>query len=701
MTTSYPHLLSPITIGRTTLANRVVMGAMHTRIDHMDRPEERIAAFYRARATGGVAMIITGGVSPNPEGRFEAEGPLIAEGTDLDWHRAVVGSVEGTSTKICMQILHAGRYARLKGCVGPSAIKSRINPHAPRALETAEVWRTVDDFARAAELARDLGYHGVEIMGSEGYLINEFTAPATNDRLDEFGRDFDGRVRFPLEIIRATRKRVGLDFIIVFRISAADLVPAGMAGAETARYARLVQDAGADAINIGVGWHESVVPTIAHVVPRAAFAYTSRSIRNAVTIPVIGSNRINDPQVAENLIAAGDADLVAMARPMLSDPDFVRKAEAGQAHRINICIACNQACLDGYFTRRGVSCLVNPRAGYEPDFIPREPQRRKRIAVVGGGAAGMNFAFNAAELGHEVTLFEASDALGGQLLMARNVPGKTEFDHMLRYFALRLHETGVDVRLRNRPPARQLAQGGFDDIVIATGVVPRHLDIPGSDHPNVCSYQDVLLRRRVAGPRVAIIGAGGIGYDVAEYLLGGEPHVPPRLADFAVEYGLDLSLEVAGGLASQPRAEAARRSVTMLQRKHGAFGKSLGASTGWIHRDRIARLGVELLGGVTYELIDDRGLHILIDGKPRLVLADTIIVCAGQEPERSLLRSLVALRPEAGVHLIGGADVASELDARRAIDQATRLAVAIGNDAGRTRHSSHERAGNTDFSSSA
>jgi 2,4-dienoyl-CoA reductase (NADPH2) len=622
-------------------------------------------------------MIVTGGVAPNDEGRFEKGTMTLSDDADTAWHRAIVESVAGSSTRICLQILHTGRYGRFEGCVGPSAIRSRINRHAPRALTTWEVWRTIADHARAAEKARQLGYHAVEIMGSEGYLINQFTAPVTNDRRDEFGGDFAGRVRFPLEIVRAVRAQVGDDFPIIYRMSVLDLVAGGMTGDETVAFARLLQQAGCDILNTGVGWHESKVPTIAHVAPRAGWAYAVRRVRQAVSIPVMASNRINDPQVAEDLLAAGDADLVSMARPLLADPHFVRKARQGRSRSINTCIACNQGCLDRIFLGLAATCLVNPRAGREIEFQPRTPARLKHIAVVGGGAAGMNFAFSASERGHHVSLFEASDRLGGQLLLARNIPGKTEFDEMLRYFKHRLEAERVDVRLGRAPMAAELTAGDYDEVVIATGARPRRPAAPGIDHAKVLDYAQALSGQRPVGRRVAIIGAGGIGFDVAEFLLGGAPHMPPTVDEFAAEYGLDLDVRAAGGLAAPLPATPARHEVTLLQRKTGRFGAGLSPSTGWIRRDRLTRLGVNMVGGVSYKRVDDAGLHILVDGEARLLEVDTVIVCAGQESERGLHGQLQALAPTVPVHLIGGADRAVELDAMRAIDQATRLAMTL------------------------
>jgi len=678
MVHAYPHLLSPLWLPRATLVNRVVMGAMHTTIERLDRSIERIHAFYRARAVGGVALIITGAHSPSEEGRVDERSPVFVRDHDVAWHRATVDAVRGTPTLMCLQLLHAGRYARLPECVAPSAIKSRINRFTPRALTTSEVWRVVEDFAQAAKTARDLGYHGVEIMGSEGYLLNEFTAPFTNQRSDEFGGDVEGRLRLPVEVVRATRRSIGADALIVYRLSGLDLVDTGTTGDETLELARRIQEAGADVLNIGVGWHESMVPTIAHVVPRAAWAFAARRVRQVVSIPVVASNRINDPQVAEDLISAGDADLVSMARPMLSDPDFVRKAAAAEPHRINTCIACNQSCLDGYFTRRGVSCLVNPRAGRELDFAEAAPWITRKVGVVGGGPAGMTFAFNAAERGHQVTLYEATERLGGQLQMARAIPSKTEFDQALRYFSQRLVDTGVTVRLGHAPTAAELVAVGYDEVVIATGVRPRRLDLPGIDRPHVLDYIDVLLHRRSVGTRVAIIGAGGIGHDVAEFLAGAEPHVAPRSADFNEEYAVDASLRAPGGLLGPPRPVPPRRSITLLQRRLGLVGASLGVSTGWILRDRLRRLGVETIAGVTYERITEEGVLVRVGDEPRLVRADTIVVCAGQQSERSLADELRSLAPALPVHVVGGADVAEELDAARAIEQATRLAVRIG-----------------------
>jgi len=677
-TQAYPHLLAPLVVRNLHLRNRMVMGAMHTRLESLDRPAERIRAFYRARAEGEIALIITGGISPNLAGRMEDDAPAMTADADLDWHRAIVEAVRGTSTYVCMQLLHAGRYAKFDGCVGPSAMRARINKFTPRALSTQEVHETIADYASAAKAARDLGYHAVEIMGSEGYLINEFTAPCTNDRTDEFGGSFEGRIRFPLEILKAVRQAVGPDFAIIYRISALDLVEGGMLGAETLELARRAEAAGADMLNTGIGWHESDVPTVAHQVPRAGWAYAVKRIKDVVTIPVMASNRINAPDVAENLLASGQADLVSMARPLLADPDFARKARLGQAQRINTCIACNQACLDNIFKHQSATCLVNPQAGRELDWVSHPAQRAKRIAVVGAGAAGMTFAFNAAARGHLVSLIEAGPALGGQLLLARNVPGKTEFDEMLRYFRGRLLEERVDIRLNCPATVAQLASGDFDEVVLATGVRPRLPALPGSDRPDVLRYDQALSGAAPVGQRVVIIGAGAIAYDMVEFLLGEAPHTPPALPEFAQEYGLDLSAQSPGGRAPRVAQPTPRRQVTVLQRSDKRPGASLALTTGWIRRDKVQRLGVKFLTGATPQRIDDEGLHYTVaDGTTTVLPFDTVVLCTGQEPVRELKAGLHSAAASLPVHLIGGADHAGELDARRAIEQASRLALEI------------------------
>jgi 2,4-dienoyl-CoA reductase (NADPH2) len=678
LTSSYPRLLAPLVVRNLSLRNRMVMGAMHTRLESMDRPVERIKSFYRTRAEGEVGLIITGGISPNVEGRMEDDAPVMTAGADMDWHRAIVDAVRGTGTQVCMQLLHAGRYAKFAGCVGPSTLRARINKFTPRPLTTLEVIKTIADYESAARAARDIGYHAVEIMGSEGYLINEFTAPFTNDRTDEFGGNFEGRIRFPVDIIKAVRQAVGPDFAIIYRISALDLVEGGMTGDETLELARRAEAAGADILNTGIGWHESDVPTVSHNVPRAGWAYAVSRIKAVVNIPVMASNRINDPAVAEAILASGQADLVSMARPLLADPDFARKTRLGQALRINTCIACNQACLDNIFKHKTATCLVNPRAGRELDWVTLPASPPKRIAVVGAGAAGMNFAFNAAERGHQVTLFEAGAESGGQLCLARNVPGKTEFDEMLRYFRGRLAEEKVDLRLNCAVTAEQLASGNFDEVVLATGVRPRQPEFPGVHRADVLTYDQVLSEAAPVGARVVIIGAGAIAYDMVEFLLGDEPHSPPALVDFAAEYGLDVSAQSAGGRASRPERVSARRQLTLLQRSDKRPGASLAVTTGWIRRDKVLRFGVPILTGVSTQRIDDEGLHYITpDGKLVTLPFDTVILCAGQEPVRELEEALRRAAPGLPVHVIGGADNAAELDARRAIEQASRLALEI------------------------
>ena len=685
--TPYANLLSTNRIVAKTLPNRMVKGSMHTRLETMDRPIERLAAFYATRARGEIAMILTGGYAPVPEGVMDEGGLVLNRREQLADHLPITSAVREAGGRIVLQILHAGRYARVPECVAPSPAKARINAYAPRALATDEVWATIASYAHTAALAAEAGYAGVEIMGSEGYLINEFTAAITNQRDDEFGGSFDRRIRFPLEIVKAVRARVGPDFMLVYRISSIDLMEGGMTAAEIAEFARRIEQAGADMINVGVGWHESAVPTIAASVPRAAWADAVRNVKQAVSIPVMASNRINTPEVAEALIASGDADLVSMARPLLADPEFALKTRQGRVDEIAPCIACNQACLDHIFTERVATCLVNPRAAREIEFMdgrspssPASPPSSassspspRRFAVVGAGPAGMSFAIEAARRGHRVTLFEAARELGGLLNLARCVPGKSEFDGLLRYFAVSLRRAGVEVRTGTRASVEDLAAGDFDEVVLATGVLPRRPDLPGIDHPKVRGYPEVLTGRVEVGQRVAIIGAGGIGFDVAEFLVG-DPEESTNPEAFRQAWGVDSAIASPGGLAP-PGAHRPRRRVHMLQRKPGSLGKSLGKSTGWILKAKLRRAGVETIAGASYELIDDRGLHYTANGERHLLEVDNLIVCAGQEPERSLHATLA--QRGMPVHLIGGAHEAAELDAYRAIDQAVRLAVSL------------------------
>ena len=677
----YPHLLAPLDLGFLRLRNRIVMGAMHTRLETLDRPLQRLTAFYAARARGETGLILTGGFAPNPEGRIEPDGPLLVDESQFDLHRAVCDAVHAEGGRIALQILHTGRYAKLPECVAPSAIRSRINRYTPRALSATEIRRTIDDYARTAMLARAAGYDGVEIMGSEGYLINEFTAPATNRRDDEFGGSPANRCRFPVEIVQAVRRACGADFLLVYRISALDLVDGGSTADQTAELARRVQQAGADLLNTGIGWHESPVPTIAASVPRAAWAFATRRIKAAVAIPVIASNRINDPAVAEALLADGTADLVSMARPLLADPDFARKVREDRADEIAPCIACNQSCLDLIFTERAASCLVNPRAGHEIEFDTAPATSRRRIAVVGAGPAGIAFACEAAERGHSVTLYEAAGEIGGQLNLARRVPGKQEFDRLLHYLAVRLQRAGVQLHLAARVDAALLAGGGFDEIVLATGVQPRRPALPGIDDPKVVSYVDVLAGRRPVGRSVAIIGAGGIGFDVAEFLVG-DPEEALSAPQFFRAWNVDPAAR-RGGLdetrcdePAEPRRDRpARRRIHMFQRSNDKPGAGLGKTTGWIVKARLQRAGVQMIAGVHYRAIDDQGLHYTVDGEATVLPVDNVVICAGQESDRTLYDEL--RRRGLDARLIGGADLAAELDAARAIEQAVRLAATL------------------------
>ncbi|MCZ2438679.1 MAG: FAD-dependent oxidoreductase, partial [Burkholderiales bacterium] len=667
----FPRLLSSLVVGGLALPNRIVMGAMHTRLETLDRPHERLAAFYAARARGEAGLLLTGGYTPVPEGAMDPAAPVLDHRDQLPAHRAIVGAVAQAGGRIALQILHAGRYARVPGCVAPSAGRARINPIEPRVLSTDEVHATIRSFATTAALAREAGYAGVEVMGSEGYLINEFTSAITNRREDEYGGSFDARLRFPVEIVRAVREAVGPDFLLIYRISAIDLMPGGMTPEETATLARRVEAAGVDLINTGIGWHESLVPTIAAAVPRAAWIDAVRPVKQAVAIPVMASNRINTPEVAEAILETGAADLVSMARPLLADPDFALKLQQRRSDEINTCIACNQACLDAIFTNRAASCLVNPRAGREVEFSDVRAARALKLAVVGGGPAGMAFAVNAAERGHRVTLFEAQTQLGGQLEMARRIPGKSEFNETLRYHRTMLQRLGVEVHLGRRVAAEELAAGGFDEVVLATGAVPRRPEIPGITHPKVLGYDDVLARGAAVGRRVAIIGAGGIGFDVALFLLG-DALDSTEIGRFRRTWGVDAALQGAGGLAQTP-ARAPWREVHLLQRKPGTPGRTLGRTTGWILKALLRQAQLKTHAGVRYEAIDDEGLHFVdAEGQRQCLAVDHVIVCAGQVEDRSLHEALVARGVTA--HLIGGADQAAELDAVRAIDQAARLA---------------------------
>ncbi len=672
--THYPHLNAELDLGFTTLRNRVLMGSMHVGLEEAPNGFERMAAFYAERARGEVGLIVTGGIAPNERGRPMKGGAMMVNEHEADQHRIVTQAVHAEGGKIAMQILHFGRYAYQPGLVAPSALQAPINPFVPHALTGDEVEQTIEDFVRCAALARHAGYDGVEIMGSEGYLINEFIAARTNHRDDEWGGSYAGRMRFAVEIVRRTRQRVGRDFIIIYRLSMLDLVEGGSTLEEVIALAQAIEAAGATLLNTGIGWHEARIPTIATKVPRAAYAWVTQRVMGQVGIPLITSNRINTPEVAERLLAEGYADMVSMARPLLADGDFVRKARQGRADEINTCIACNQACLDHTFGGKITSCLVNPRACHETELVIAPAPAAKRIAVVGAGPAGLSFAVTAAQRGHAVTLFDAASEIGGQFNIAKKVPGKEEFHETLRYFRRQLELGGVALQLGHRVEAAQLIKGGYDEIVLATGIRPRVPAIDGVDHPKVLGYLDVLQGDRPVGERVAIIGAGGIGFDVAEYLThaGDSGAVAPR--KFYAEWGIDTDYAQAGGLA-QPQAEPSPRRVHLLQRKSTKVGDQLGKTTGWIHRTSLKARNVAMGSGVAYERIDDAGLHITVDGQPQLLEVDNVVLCAGQEPQRELHAALSAAG--CSVHLIGGADVAAELDAKRAILQGTTLAASL------------------------
>ncbi len=671
----YPHIFAPLDIGTHRLKNRILMGSMHTGLEDVPDAGERLAAYFVERVRGGVGMIITGGITPHPSG---GKGAKLSEPCEVAMHRQVTEAVHAADpdVKICMQILHSGPLAGTPDCVAPSAIKSRIGRYVPNELDEDGIEEQIAAFARCAALAREAGYDGAEIIGSAGYLISTFLVEKTNQRTDRWGGSWENRMRFAREIVRRCRAAVGPDFLLIFRIAAMDMLEGGMAWEEVVELAQRLEAEGLDVISTHFCWHESFVPTIATMVPRAAFAQVTGRLREHLSIPLITSNRINMPDVAEAVLARGDADIISMARPMLADPDLVKKAHDGREDEINTCIGCNQACLDHTFTGQMTSCLVNARACRETELAYPPVKRAKRIAVVGAGPAGLAFSTLAAERGHDVTLFDAAGEIGGQFNLAKRIPGKEEFYETLRYFRRMIDVRGVTLRLQTRVDPEMLANGGFDQVVVATGIQARALDLPGHDHPKAVGYIDVISGRAEVGKKVAIIGAGGIGFDVAELITHSGTSASLDIGIFAREWGIDFENHPRGGVTGvEPLVASSDREVTLLQRKTSAVGKTLGRTTGWTHRLTLQRRGVEMVSGVEYLKIDDAGLHTLVNGEPRLFDVDTVIVCAGQEPARTLFDELGG--DEGGALLIGGAYEAAELDAKRAIRQASELAAAV------------------------
>ncbi|MDH0562831.1 NADPH-dependent 2,4-dienoyl-CoA reductase [Acinetobacter courvalinii] len=672
---AYPHLLKPLDLGFTTIKNRVLMGSMHVGLEEAPQGYERMAAFYAERAKGDVGLIVTGGISPNDAGLTFAHASKLDSIAEADKHKVITQAVHEAGGKIAMQILHTGRYSYQPEIVAPSAIQAPINPIKPKALTSAEVQQTIDDFANCAKLAQYAGYDGVEIMGSEGYLINEFIAARTNHRDDEWGGSYENRIRFPIEIVKRTRALVGENFIIIYRLSMLDLVEGGSTLEEVIQLAKEIEKAGATIINTGIGWHEARIPTIATKVPRAAFTWVTEKLKGEVSVPLITSNRINTPEMAEHVLASGHADMVSMARPMLADPEFVLKASEGRSDEINTCIGCNQACLDHIFSMKIATCLVNPRACYETELIFKETHAVKNIAVIGAGPAGLSFAVYAASRGHKVKVFDASNQIGGQFNIAKTIPGKEEFYETLRYFKRQIElQPNIELMLNHTATYEELSQANYDDIVVATGVTPRQLQFEGIDHPKVLSYIQVLKERVAVGKRVAIIGAGGIGFDTAEYLTheGDSGSLNPE--KFYAEWGIDTTYQHVGGLKAA-ELEKSEREIYLLQRKTASVGAGLGKTTGWIHRTGLKHRDVKMIAGASYDKVDDQGLHITVDGQSRVLEVDNVVICAGQESYTAMFDQLKA--DGKNVHLIGGAKEAGELDAKRAIRQGAELAAVL------------------------
>ena len=670
----YPHLFAPLDLGFTTLKNRVIMGSMHTGLEEEKNGFQRMAAYFGERAKGGVGLIVTGGIAPNRAGWVGPFSAKLTNKKEANKHKIITDKVHEEGGKICMQILHTGRYAYHPFGVAPTAIKAPITPFKPWELSNKGILGTIKDFIKCAELAKFAGYDGVEIMGSEGYLINQFIVSKTNKRTDEWGGSFENRIRFPIEIVKQVREAVGPNFIIIYRLSMLDLVHDGSTWEEVEILAKEIEAAGATIINTGIGWHEARVPTIATMVPRGGFSWVTKRLMGTVKIPLITTNRINTPEIAEKILAEGHSNMISMARPFLADPEFVIKAYENRGDEINTCIGCNQACLDHVFERKTASCLVNPRACFETEINLEPTKSAKKIAVVGAGPAGLSFSTTAAKNGHHVDLYDGASEIGGQFNMAKKIPGKEEFYETLRYFSKLIEKTGVNLHLNQRVDADFLIEKGYDEIILATGVNPRKVKIEGIDHPKVLYYTDVLRGQKEVGGTVAIIGAGGIGFDVAEFLNHEGVSTSQDIEAFMKEWGVDMKYENRGALTER-EPEPPLREIFLLQRSKGKLGARLGKTTGWIHRSSLKMKKVNMIGMVEYQKIDDEGLHILSAGKPMTLMVDHVVVCAGQEPLRDLLEPL----KNAGIntYLIGGADEAKELDAKRAIDQGLRLATTL------------------------